>query len=49
VAVQGLTVSMIEPDSLAYGRILLFSIPLGILGIWMLTQVKPKPYMSDVY
>ena len=49
VAVQGLTVPMIKPDILAYGRILLFSIPLGILGIWLLTHVTPNPYMSDVH
>lgn len=36
VAVQGLTVPMVEPDILAYRRILWFSIPLGVLGIGLL-------------
>ncbi len=36
VAVQGLTVPIAEPGIVIYRRILLFSIPLGVLGIWLL-------------
>ena len=36
VAVQGLTVPMVTPDTLAYRRLLWFSIPLGIVGIGLL-------------
>jgi len=42
VAVQGFTVSMIEPDILAYSRILWFSIPLGTLGIGLLLRLIPQ-------
>lgn len=42
VAVQGSTVSMIEPDILSYSRILLFSIPLGVLGIGLLVRAIPQ-------
>jgi membrane protease YdiL (CAAX protease family) len=38
VAVQGLTVPMVTPDTLAYRRILWFSVPLGVLGIGLLVQ-----------
>jgi len=41
VAVQGLTVPMVEPAILAYRRILWFSIPLGVLGIVMLVREDP--------
>jgi hypothetical protein len=36
VPVQGLTVPMVEPDALAYRRLLGFSIPLGLLGVGLL-------------
>jgi hypothetical protein len=36
VAVQGLTVPMVRPDTRAYRRILWFSLPLGALGIGLL-------------
>jgi hypothetical protein len=38
VAVQGLTVPMVTPDTLAYQRLLWFSVPLGVLGIGLLVQ-----------
>ena len=38
VALQGLAVPMIEPDILAYKRLLWFSIVLGVLGIGLLVQ-----------
>jgi len=38
VAVQGLTVPMVTPDTLAYRRILWFSVPLGVLGVGLLVQ-----------
>jgi membrane protease YdiL (CAAX protease family) len=38
VAVQGLTVPMVTPDTRAYRRILWFSIPLGVLGVGLLVQ-----------
>ncbi len=36
VEVQGLSTPMVTPDTLAYRRILWFSIPLGVLGIGLL-------------
>jgi len=42
VAVQGLTVPMIEPEVLAYRRLLWFSIPLAALGIGLLIQAEPR-------
>jgi len=36
VPVQGLTVPMVTPDTLAYRRLLWFSIPLGMLGVGLL-------------
>lgn len=41
VAAQGSTVSMIEPAVVAYSRILWFSLPLGILGVGLLTRTTP--------
>ena len=38
VALQASSVSFIEPKTETYTRILLFSIPLGISGIWLLLQ-----------
>jgi membrane protease YdiL (CAAX protease family) len=49
VAAQGLLTPVITPEIFAYGRVLLFSIPLGIIGIWLLTRVTPKPYVPDVH
>lgn len=48
VAVQGLTVPMIEPDILAYRRLLWFSIPLGLLGIGLLVQAALRPIAPEV-
>jgi membrane protease YdiL (CAAX protease family) len=39
VEVQGLSTPMVTPDTLAYRRILWFSIPLGVLGIGLLMRV----------
>ena len=39
IAVQGLTAPMVTPDTLAYRRLLLFSIPLGVLGVALLTRM----------
>lgn len=41
VAVQGLSVPMVEPGILAYTRLLWFSLPLGALGILMLLRAGP--------
>ncbi len=48
VAVQGLTVPMIEPDILAYRRLLWFSIPLGLLGIGLLILAALRPIVPKV-
>lgn len=42
VALQGLTVPMVEPDILAYSRILWFSIPLGVLGTGLLVRATSQ-------
>ena len=36
VAIQGLTIPMVTPDTLAYQRLLWFSVPLGMVGIGLL-------------
>jgi membrane protease YdiL (CAAX protease family) len=41
LAVQGLAVPMIEPETLAYTRLLWSSLPLGALGILMLVRAGP--------
>jgi uncharacterized protein len=46
VAVQGLTVAMVEPDILAYERILWFSLLLGGVGIGLLAQTLRHPRVS---
>jgi len=47
VAVQGLTVPMVTPDTLAYRRILWSSIPLGVIGIGLLaTGVRNASVLS---
>ncbi len=38
VAVQGISKQMIQPESYPYLLLLLFSIPLGIIGCWLLTS-----------
>lgn len=48
VAVQGHTVSMIEPDVLAYGRIFWFSLPLGILAIALLVRTTPRLLLNPL-
>lgn len=42
VPVQGLTVPMVTPDTLAYQRLLWFSIPLGVLGIGLLVKARTR-------
>jgi membrane protease YdiL (CAAX protease family) len=42
LAVQGLAVPMVEPEILAYARLLGFSLPLGALGILMLVRAAPE-------
>ena len=40
VAVQGMVVPMVTPDTLAYRRLLWFSVPLGVLGIGLLVGLR---------
>lgn len=47
VAVQGLAVPMIEPDTLVYQRLLWFSIPLGLLGIGLLVRAPHRPVVPE--
>ncbi len=47
VGVQSLTVAMVEPDVLAYTRILWFSIPLGALGMALLARGAPHPVAPE--
>lgn len=42
VAVQGFAAPMIEPELLAYQRLLWFSIVLGVIGIGLLLKVAPE-------
>jgi membrane protease YdiL (CAAX protease family) len=42
VALQGLSRPMVEPDILAYSRVLWFSLPLGVLGIGLLLRAAPS-------
>ncbi len=46
VALQGCSVSMIEPGVLAYSRAFWFSLPLGILAIGLLVRTTPRPSPS---
>ncbi len=48
VAVQGLTVPMVESEILAYRRLLWFSIPLAVLGIGLLIQAGPQRVVVEV-
>ncbi len=45
--VQGLTITMVEPDILAIIRILWFSIPLGVLGIMLLMKAATHPIVPE--
>jgi membrane protease YdiL (CAAX protease family) len=47
VAAQGLTVPMVEPETLAYRRLLGFSIPLAVLGIGLLIQAGPQVVVTE--
>jgi len=47
IAVQGLTVPMVEPNILAYRRLLWFSIMLGALGIGLLVRAAPRATMPE--
>ncbi len=40
-AIQGLSMPLLEPTSLAYTRLLLFSFPLALLGLWLALRVHP--------
>jgi membrane protease YdiL (CAAX protease family) len=40
IALQGISVSIIQPDLQVYIRLFLFSLPLGVIGIWLLTKNK---------
>lgn len=46
VAVQGLSTPMVKPEALAYERLFLLTIPLGLLPLWMILQVKPAGFES---
>lgn len=47
VAVQGLTIPMVEPDILVYKRLLWFSILLGVLGVGLLVRAaSPRALAS---
>ena len=48
VPLQGLTVSMIEPDILAYRRLLWFSLLLGLLGIGLLAQAGTAHIIPEI-
>jgi hypothetical protein len=47
VAVQGLVTSVAGPGLLAYQRNLWLSIPLGLVGIWLLARVVHRPATPD--
>lgn len=38
IALQGLSHSIIQPDHLAYGKLLLFTIPLGMIAVWLIRR-----------
>ena len=42
VAVQGISSPIIQPEVNAYLLLLLFSIPLGIIGLWIITKRSPN-------
>lgn len=48
VSVQGLLIPMVEPEILAYTRLLLFSLPLCALGIILLIKITPLAVVPDV-
>lgn len=48
IGVQGLVIPMVEPEILAYTRLLIFSLPLGILGIALLAKITPQALVPDV-
>lgn len=47
ISVQGLVIPMVEPEILAYTRLLIFSLPLGILGIALLAKFTPRASVPD--
>ena len=49
VVMQGLSTPMLEPESLAYERLMWFSLALGVIGIWLLIQVVSKKTGMDVH
>jgi membrane protease YdiL (CAAX protease family) len=48
VAVQGLTIPMVEPNIVAYRQLLFFSILLGVLGVGLLVQAVPRRVVPEV-
>ena len=48
VAVQGLTVSMVESDVVVYTGMLWFSTLLGLVGIGLLVHAARSPIAPDV-
>lgn len=44
---EGLTDSMVEPNIVAYSRILWFSVPLGVLGIWLVARITPRTLVTS--
>lgn len=47
VAVQGLTMPMVEPGILAYRQLLWFSLPLGVLATVLLVKTSLHPVMPE--
>ena len=48
IPVQSLTAPMVEPEISAIIQILLFSIPLGVLGIILLMKAAPQPILPEL-
>ncbi len=42
VALQSISVPIVQPDLQVYTKLLLFSMPLGIIGFWLLTKSNNK-------
>jgi hypothetical protein len=47
VALQGLTLPAVQPEVLAYSRVLWFSIPLEVLAIALLWRAAPPRGLSE--
>jgi membrane protease YdiL (CAAX protease family) len=48
VGVQGLSTSIIEPIIFAYISITLFSLPLGIIGVWLILKLPHRSIIPNV-